>query len=446
MSTKRALVVDDSKSARVVLSRMLEKYSITVDTAGSAEAALEQIKTSRPDVIFMDHLMPGMDGLQAVKTLKADPDTASIPVVMYTSQEGELYAGTAKALGAAGVLPKTVRPIDVTRVLYQLELLPNRRDSRPPVLQPVPVEEETQPSVTPAASDAAQPADIPQARGSLEHGWVEARLAENSAELRRFFVSALEVHGKRLLDELKPREPEPALPIVDLPEEEPVPSARPWKIALAVCLAVLVGLSILNWRTVQESAQAVRARAALERQVASMQADVARLEQALKSASSAETGQLPADPGRVEVLQVPYGEAPLAGARLDALRELVAALEASAFAGTLTISSVAGEFCLVGSPEGGYSQAPAELEANRCDLRGNPLQDSFGPIARVPLALANLAASTRQRTENRLRVVIANGSEDLSTQPYPAGEGVTAGQWNAVALANNRLEISIDPD
>lgn len=446
MSTKRALVVDDSKSARVVLSRMLEKYSITVDTAGSAEAALEQIKASRPDVIFMDHLMPGMDGLQAVKTLKADPETASIPVVMYTSQEGELYAGTAKALGAVGVLPKTVRPIDVTRVLYQLELLPNRRDTRPPVLQPVLGEEEAQPVVVPAAADTAQPSDTPPGAGPSEHGWVEARLAEHSAELRRFFVSALEVHGKRLLEEMRPPQAELAPPVIELPEEEPAPSPRPWKIALAICLAVLVGLSALHWRTVQESAQAVRARAALERQVATLQADVERLELALKSASAADTGSLPADPGRVEVLPVPYGEAPLAGARLDALRELVAALEASAFAGSLTISSVAGEFCLVGSPEGGYSQAPAELEANRCDLRGNPLQDAFGPIARVPLALANLAASTRQRTENRLRVVIANGADDLSTQPYPAGEGVTAGQWNAVALANNRLEISIDPD
>lgn len=446
MSTKRALVVDDSKSARVVLSRMLEKYSITVDTAGSAEAALEQIKASRPDVIFMDHLMPGMDGLQAVKTLKADPETASIPVVMYTSQEGELYAGTAKALGAVGVLPKTVRPIDVTRVLYQLELLPNRRDTRPPVLQPVLGEEEAQPVVVPAAADTAQPSDTPPGAGPSEHGWVEARLAEHSAELRRFFVSALEVHGKRLLEEMRPPQAELAPPVIELPEEEPAPSPRPWKIALAICLAVLVGLSALHWRTVQESAQAVRARAALERQVATLQADVERLELALKSASAADTGSLPADPGRVEVLPVPYGEAPLAGARLDALRELVAALEASAFAGSLTISSVAGEFCLVGSPEGGYSQAPAELEANRCDLRGNPLQDAFGPIARVPLALANLAASTRQRTENRLRVVIANGSEGLSTQPYPAGDGVTAGQWNAVALANNRLEISIDPD
>ena len=135
MTAKRALVVDDSKSARVVLSRMLEKYGISVDTADSAESALDYMKDGRPDVIFMDHLMPGMDGLQAVQILKADPATAAIPVVMYTSQEGELYVGQAKAMGAVGVLPKTVKPIDVTKILYQLKLLSDRRDSRPSSLQ-----------------------------------------------------------------------------------------------------------------------------------------------------------------------------------------------------------------------------------------------------------------------------------------------------------------------
>ena len=53
-----------------------------------------------------------------------------IPVVMYTSQEGELYVSQARALGAVGVLPKTVKQADVSRVLYQLRLLPERRDAR----------------------------------------------------------------------------------------------------------------------------------------------------------------------------------------------------------------------------------------------------------------------------------------------------------------------------
>src|SRR6187431_2542526 len=128
--SKRALIVDDSRSARVILSRMLEGYGLEVDSSESAEAALEFLRQARPDVIFMDHLMPGMDGFQAIQAIKGNPDTATIPVVMYTSQEGELYVSQARALGAVGVLPKTVKQVDVSRVLYQLRLLPERREGR----------------------------------------------------------------------------------------------------------------------------------------------------------------------------------------------------------------------------------------------------------------------------------------------------------------------------
>ena len=61
MSSKRALVVDDSKSARAFLARILERHEIEVDAAESAEAAIEYLTRNKPDVIFMDHLMPGMD-------------------------------------------------------------------------------------------------------------------------------------------------------------------------------------------------------------------------------------------------------------------------------------------------------------------------------------------------------------------------------------------------
>src|SRR6185503_17763357 len=124
---KRALIVDDSKSARVFLSRILEKYEIDVDNAENAEAAIEYLGSHRPDVIFMDHMMPGMDGFQAVQAIKNNPRTATIPILMYTSQEGELYLGQARALGAVGVLPKQIKPTDVSKVLYQLNLAPDRR-------------------------------------------------------------------------------------------------------------------------------------------------------------------------------------------------------------------------------------------------------------------------------------------------------------------------------
>src|SRR5689334_2152637 len=127
MSSKRALVVDDSKSARAFLSRILERHEIAVDAADSAEAAIEYLARNRPDVIFMDHMMPGMDGFQAVQSIKNNPRTAAIPILMYTSQEGDLYLGQARALGAEGVLPKQIKQADVTKMLFQLQLVPDRR-------------------------------------------------------------------------------------------------------------------------------------------------------------------------------------------------------------------------------------------------------------------------------------------------------------------------------
>ncbi|HEB57156.1 MAG TPA: response regulator, partial [Gammaproteobacteria bacterium] len=70
MKKKLALIVDDSRSARLVLQRMLEKYGLEAHTVSSAEEALDYLVRHRPDVIFMDHLMPGMDGFEAITHIK----------------------------------------------------------------------------------------------------------------------------------------------------------------------------------------------------------------------------------------------------------------------------------------------------------------------------------------------------------------------------------------
>src|ERR1700739_2182342 len=137
MVAKRALIVDDSKSARLFLARILEKYELDVDNAENAESAIEYLSTHRPDGIFMEHMMPGMAGFQAVQAIKNNPRTATIPIMMYTSQEGELYLGQARALGAVGVLPKQIKPTDVSKVLYQLHLLQDRRTAEQTSFRPV---------------------------------------------------------------------------------------------------------------------------------------------------------------------------------------------------------------------------------------------------------------------------------------------------------------------
>lgn len=104
--TRSALIVDDSESACRMLEELLRRHNMQAVSVHSAEKALEYLHNHKPDVIFLDHNMPGMDGLQAVRIIKGNPATAAIPVLMYTAREGEVYLGQARALGAVDVLTK----------------------------------------------------------------------------------------------------------------------------------------------------------------------------------------------------------------------------------------------------------------------------------------------------------------------------------------------------
>jgi len=122
MPSKRALIVDDSRSARAFLARLLERQGLEVDGVGSASEAYAYLRRQLPDVLFLDHLMPEADGFDVLKVLKKDARTRAIPVLMYTSQQGDDYLAQARALGAVGVLPKQLRALDVTSALDQLGL------------------------------------------------------------------------------------------------------------------------------------------------------------------------------------------------------------------------------------------------------------------------------------------------------------------------------------
>ncbi|HEU0225922.1 MAG TPA: response regulator [Steroidobacteraceae bacterium] len=430
MAGKRALVVDDSKSARVVLSRLLEKYGIEVDSADSAESALDYLRDHHPDVIFMDHLMPGMDGLQAVREIKANPSLASIPIMMYTSQEGEIYGGQARASGAVGVLPKSIRPIDVTKALYQLQLLPERRDGEPSALQSA----DGEPAA--ARAQAAQGAD-PRTRAM-----VEAMLKEQSVELRRFMVTTLEAHTHRILSELRPREPEPAADAEDLLSSAPPPSRKPWGWMLATgsALVALVVVAVLYWQSVAATRQAERAFEAVTASNESLAQAIEnwRIANQRVAAQDANTGG-----ARPMVLSVPFGEQPMAPSRLEAVRNLVGQLERTAISGTIRVETFLGNFCLIGSAAQGYSLAPPATPAAQCEQLGNPLEEAMGPSARQPLAFANLAASVRQRTGGAIELELMTGPRERVVASYPVIEHSTAGQWNAAAQSNNRIEISV---
>lgn len=134
---KRILLVDDSKSARFVLRTSLQKRGFTVDVAESAEVALEMIQKAPPDAVFMDHMMPGMDGHAATVALKADPATAHIPIVMCTSNDRPEHVQKAEELGALGILPKPATPEKLSEILAALDR--ESATSTPPTDHPTPI-------------------------------------------------------------------------------------------------------------------------------------------------------------------------------------------------------------------------------------------------------------------------------------------------------------------
>jgi CheY-like chemotaxis protein len=447
MARKRALVVDDSKSARVILSRMLEKYDIEVDMAESAEQAIEYLKHNRPDAIFMDHLMPGMDGLQAVQAIKGNPQTAMIPIMMYTSQEGELYVGQARALGAMGVLPKQVRPVDVSKVLYELHLLPDRRDMTEPGLLPVELE-----GGAAVERPLAPVTDIGVKSPASDWGRrVETAVKDQSAELRRFIVASLDSFASRIVGDM--RDAMPAAPAAEpiLLPSTPRQAIWPWVAACLLLVLTTVAGAVL-WASSREELTQSRAEvAALTSANTELQhgrdewaATIKDLTAAVAAAAATPAGT--GTPGALRSEPVPYGEIPFDRSRLDVLRDFLVKLEAQGFRGVVKITSLAGVFCLSGNQTDGFAPALAGLSVGKCDLVGNPFEESLTAQQRQSLAFANLIAGVRQRTSGAITVVIENAGGTRSATPYPArNESLTAGEWNKAAAANNRVEFAAEP-
>jgi CheY-like chemotaxis protein len=462
MTTKRALIVDDSRSARVILSRMLEAYDLQVDAAESAEQALEYLRQNRPDVVFMDHLMPGMDGFQAIQAIKSNPDTATIPVMMYTSQEGELYVSQARALGAVGVLPKTVKPGDVSRVLYQLHLLPERREGRSNLFEPEDNDAPRAPAPASASTRApaaalrtgSQPAVQVERETRTQVGEVETALRnamapalrEYNAELRRYIAASMEVLTRKIAAD-KPAATDPATPAAT-PEIAPGPAPAPsrWPLLAAVAAVALIPtivLSVLYLETLRSTRALTQSYTRLTAIAEEQQAQLTALAAARPTTAEFAQAVTTAITNAADRELVPYGETPLAGARLEHLRTLIEKLRADGFKGKVVASSFAGEYCLTGNGIEGYSIAADDLPVKRCDLIGNPFDDSLTSAQRQSLPFANLVTSIPQQTGNALSVEVAHGGRTPAV-PYPEGEALTkttAGEWNRIAAQNNRVEF-----
>jgi CheY-like chemotaxis protein len=147
---KNALIVDDSRLACKVMANMLASMDIKSSAVYCAEDALEYLQSQKPDVIFLDHTMPGISGLELIKLIKHEPSLSQIPVLMYTAKEGKIYAERAKELGAIEVLPKGLEKKSLSRVLSKIGLISHNTET---TQQAKPIDKQNSKSTPPIDSE-----------------------------------------------------------------------------------------------------------------------------------------------------------------------------------------------------------------------------------------------------------------------------------------------------
>lgn len=116
----KILLVEDNEMNRNMLTRRLERKGYAVRAVADGDQAFAMIDEDRPDLILMDISLPGKDGHQITRELKADPATASIPVIALTAHA--MNTDRDKAL-AAGCDEYDTKPVELPRLLEKMSAL-----------------------------------------------------------------------------------------------------------------------------------------------------------------------------------------------------------------------------------------------------------------------------------------------------------------------------------
>ena len=129
MAKEKILIVDDEEDILELLRYNLAREGYQIEAAESGEKTLKKVRTDPPELIVLDLMLPGIDGLEVAKTLKNDPKTQDIPIIMLTAkgEEADVVAGL--ELGADDYITKPFSP----RVLLARVRAVLRRKSQEPV-------------------------------------------------------------------------------------------------------------------------------------------------------------------------------------------------------------------------------------------------------------------------------------------------------------------------
>ena len=189
MDIKKALVVDDSKVAHLTLRKLLLERGIEVDWVGSGEDCVKYLEGKKPDVIFMDVMMPGMDGFETSRTITSQHQD-NAPIIMCSANATDEDKRDARDSGAVSFLSKPYTPEQLDSVLHTIsagtasiameETAPVAAIPTPRVVEKAPLVIETpmpQAALTPAAPLTAP---APSGEAGLSVASIE-QIAERAA-------------------------------------------------------------------------------------------------------------------------------------------------------------------------------------------------------------------------------------------------------------------------
>jgi two-component system phosphate regulon response regulator PhoB len=129
MAQGHILLVEDEPDIAEVLAYNLGKEGFDVETESRGDTALDRIRSERPDLLILDLMLPGLDGLEIARILQRDPITAALPVIMLTARGEEVDRIVGLELGADDYITKPFSPREV--VLRVKAVLRRARGSAP---------------------------------------------------------------------------------------------------------------------------------------------------------------------------------------------------------------------------------------------------------------------------------------------------------------------------
>jgi two-component system cell cycle response regulator DivK len=116
----RILVVEDNEENRDALSRRLQRRGFEVIGAPDGKAGVEKTRDEKPDLVLMDMNMPELDGWEATRQIKADPETQSVPVIALTAHAMQ---GDRERAIEAGCSDYHTKPVEFSKLIGQIEAI-----------------------------------------------------------------------------------------------------------------------------------------------------------------------------------------------------------------------------------------------------------------------------------------------------------------------------------